>query len=152
MKDGGDKWLIKFIDLISLIHKSYTLLVSPRDMHMFFFMDFVIIQNSLILDIIQHVYLLSFNFLPYLVKFFTNGLRFQGALTQILKHTKEDFFSKIINILREASDILYDRIKEIPCLICPHKPEGSMVAMVRMCIETMRLVVLQHKHLKIKLN
>ena len=44
MKDGGDKWLIKFIDLISLIHKSYTLLVSPRDMHMFFFMDFVIIE------------------------------------------------------------------------------------------------------------
>ncbi|GMY39508.1 nicotianamine aminotransferase 1-like [Fagus crenata] len=56
----------------------------------------------------------------------------QGALTQILKHTKEDFFSKIINILREASDILYDRINEIPCLICPHKPEGSMVAMVKL--------------------
>jgi aspartate/methionine/tyrosine aminotransferase len=90
--------------------------------------------------------------LPYLVNFFTIGLRVQGALTQILKHTKEDFFSKIINILREASDILYDRINEIPCLICPHKPEGSMVAMVRTYIETMRLVVLQHKHLKIKLN
>ena len=43
MKDSGDKLHIEVIDLISLIYKSYTLLVSPRDMHMFFFMDFVII-------------------------------------------------------------------------------------------------------------
>ncbi|KAL0001989.1 hypothetical protein SO802_015770 [Lithocarpus litseifolius] len=56
----------------------------------------------------------------------------QGALTQILKHTKEDFYSKILTIIREAADILYDRIQEIPCLTCPHKPEGSMVAMVKL--------------------
>ncbi|GMY10171.1 nicotianamine aminotransferase 1-like [Fagus crenata] len=56
----------------------------------------------------------------------------QGALSQILKHTKEDFFSKILITLREAADILYDRIKEIPCLTCPHKPEGSMVALVKL--------------------
>jgi aspartate/methionine/tyrosine aminotransferase len=55
---------------------------------------------------------------------------FQGAITQILENTKEDFFSKIINIIREAADLCYDRIKEIPCITCPYKPEGSMYAMV----------------------
>lgn len=33
--------------------------------------------------------------------------------------------------MREAADLFYERIKEIPCLTCPQKPEGSMVAMVR---------------------
>jgi len=56
----------------------------------------------------------------------------QGALTQILEQTKEDFFSKILKIMREDADFLYERIKEIPCLTCPHKPEGSMVVMVKL--------------------
>jgi tyrosine aminotransferase len=34
--------------------------------------------------------------------------------------------------MREAVDLLYERIKEIPCLTCPHKPEGSMAVMVRL--------------------
>jgi tyrosine aminotransferase len=38
---------------------------------------------------------------------------------------------KTINLLKEASDICYDKIKEIPCITCPHKPEGSMAVMVR---------------------
>ncbi|GMY24788.1 probable aminotransferase TAT2 isoform X1 [Fagus crenata] len=54
----------------------------------------------------------------------------QGAIAQILENTKDDFFSKILNIIREAADICYDRIKEIPCLTCPYKPEGSMSVMV----------------------
>ncbi|OVA11520.1 Aminotransferase [Macleaya cordata] len=55
----------------------------------------------------------------------------QGAIPQILEKTKEDFFSKIVSILRQSAEILYDQIKEIDCIICPQKPEGSMFAMVK---------------------
>ncbi|KAH9792324.1 Aminotran 1 2 domain-containing protein [Citrus sinensis] len=53
----------------------------------------------------------------------------QGAVPQILEKTEEEFFSKITDILREAADICCDRLKEIPCITCPKKPEGSMFVM-----------------------
>ncbi|KAF3444080.1 hypothetical protein FNV43_RR13770 [Rhamnella rubrinervis] len=56
----------------------------------------------------------------------------QGAVPQILEKTSKDFFSNIINIMRETSEFLYDTIKAIPCLTCPHKPEGSMAVMVKL--------------------
>ncbi|KAK3040497.1 hypothetical protein RJ639_028782 [Escallonia herrerae] len=56
----------------------------------------------------------------------------QGAIPQILSKTKEDFFSKIVHILKEAADICYDGIKDIPCITCPSKPEGSMFVMVKL--------------------
>lgn len=56
----------------------------------------------------------------------------QGAVPQILEKTEEEFFSKITEILRETADICYDRLKEIPCITCPKKPEGSMFVMVRL--------------------
>nr|XP_023889622.1 tyrosine aminotransferase-like isoform X2 [Quercus suber] len=56
----------------------------------------------------------------------------QGAIPQILENTKEDFFSKIIYIIREAANLCYERIKEIPCITCPYKPEGSMYTMVKL--------------------
>ncbi|XVE66167.1 hypothetical protein DITRI_Ditri08aG0058600 [Diplodiscus trichospermus] len=56
----------------------------------------------------------------------------QGAIPQILQKTKAEFFSKIINICSQAADICYDRLKEIPCVTCPHKPEGSMFVMVKL--------------------
>ncbi|ESR60474.1 Aminotran 1 2 domain-containing protein [Citrus sinensis] len=56
----------------------------------------------------------------------------QGAVPQIFKNAKEGFFSKIIDILRDTADICYDRIKEIPCITCPRKPEGSMFVMVKL--------------------
>lgn len=56
----------------------------------------------------------------------------QGAVPQILEKTEEEFFSKITDILRETADICYDRLKEIPCITCPKKPEGSMFVMVRL--------------------
>ncbi|PSS16423.1 Tyrosine aminotransferase [Actinidia chinensis var. chinensis] len=56
----------------------------------------------------------------------------QGALPQILGKTGDDFFSKIVNILREVADICYDRIEEIPCITCPSKPEGSLFVMVKL--------------------
>lgn len=55
----------------------------------------------------------------------------QGAIPQILEKTKEDFFCKLIDTLRESAEICYDGVEEIPCISCPNKPEGSMVTMVR---------------------
>lgn len=56
----------------------------------------------------------------------------QGAVPQILEKTSKDFFAKIVNILRHDADICYEKLKEIPCLICPQKPEGSMFVMVKL--------------------
>ncbi|XP_022738209.1 tyrosine aminotransferase-like [Durio zibethinus] len=56
----------------------------------------------------------------------------QGAIPQILEKTKDDFFAKIINLCSQAADICYDRLKEIPCITCPYKPEGSMFIMVKL--------------------
>ncbi|KAF5732575.1 hypothetical protein HS088_TW17G00105 [Tripterygium wilfordii] len=56
----------------------------------------------------------------------------QGAIPQILENTKVDFFSKIIGLLREGADTCWDKIKEIPCITCPNKPEGSMFVMVKL--------------------
>ncbi|KAG5551966.1 hypothetical protein RHGRI_010154 [Rhododendron griersonianum] len=56
----------------------------------------------------------------------------QGAVTQILNNTTEDFFLKITNTLCKSANICYDRLKEIPCITCPHKAEGSMSTMVKL--------------------
>ncbi|KAK1353308.1 putative aminotransferase TAT2 [Heracleum sosnowskyi] len=56
----------------------------------------------------------------------------QGALARILGDTKEDFFQETINTLKITADICYSKIKEIPCIICPSKPEGSMFVMVKL--------------------
>ncbi|KAG5551962.1 hypothetical protein RHGRI_010153 [Rhododendron griersonianum] len=56
----------------------------------------------------------------------------QGAVPHILEKTKDDHFSKIVNILRETADICYSKIEEIPCITCPSKPEGSMFVMVKL--------------------
>lgn len=51
-------------------------------------------------------------------------------MPQILDQTDEVFFERTLNILKQNSDACYDWIKEMPCLYCPHKPEGSMAVMV----------------------
>lgn len=56
----------------------------------------------------------------------------QAALPDILGNTREDFFNKNINMLRQTAEICYNGIKEINCLTCSHKPEGSMFVMVKM--------------------
>lgn len=56
----------------------------------------------------------------------------QAAVPQILQQTDEVFFKKTLNILKQNSDACYDWIKEIPCLNCAHKPEGSMAVMVKL--------------------
>ncbi|KAL6340424.1 hypothetical protein AAG906_006085 [Vitis piasezkii] len=55
-----------------------------------------------------------------------------GAFPEILEKTKEDFFSNTIIILGECADIIHERIKDIPCITCPQKPEGSMFVMVKL--------------------
>ncbi|KAJ6371723.1 hypothetical protein OIU77_002108 [Salix suchowensis] len=63
----------------------------------------------------------------------TNPATFvQAAIPQIFEKTKDDFFSKTINIMREAADVFHEKTKEIPCVTCPHKPDGSMFAMVKL--------------------
>ncbi|KAM3301867.1 putative aminotransferase TAT2 [Capsicum chacoense] len=62
----------------------------------------------------------------------------QGAIPQILRKTKDVFFSKIVNMLREDADIVYDRIKDIPCITCPSKPEGSMFVMVKLHLNLLK--------------
>ncbi|RVW46783.1 Tyrosine aminotransferase [Vitis vinifera] len=54
----------------------------------------------------------------------------QGAVPQIIEKTTDDFYLKIISILRETADTCFDGIEDIPCLTCPHKPEGSMFVML----------------------
>jgi tyrosine aminotransferase len=55
----------------------------------------------------------------------------QGAIPHILKNTNDEFFSKIVKLLKETADICYYEIKEIKCITCPYKPEGSFFMMVR---------------------
>ncbi|KAI3818779.1 hypothetical protein L1987_12596 [Smallanthus sonchifolius] len=56
----------------------------------------------------------------------------QGAIPDILGKTKEDFFLKIINIIKEAANICYEGLADVPGVICPSKPEGSMFVMVKL--------------------
>ncbi|CAA0816215.1 Tyrosine aminotransferase [Striga hermonthica] len=56
----------------------------------------------------------------------------QGAIPHILENTPSEYHLKIINVLRESADICYNQIKEIPCMTCPSKPEGSMFVMVKL--------------------
>ncbi|KAJ0103560.1 hypothetical protein Patl1_04731 [Pistacia atlantica] len=56
----------------------------------------------------------------------------QAAVPRIIEQTDELFFQQTINILKNSSDICYEWIKEIPCISCPYKPEGSMAVMVKL--------------------
>lgn len=56
----------------------------------------------------------------------------QGAIIEVIEKTKEEFFLKILNLLREGAETWCSKIKEIPCFACPSKPEGAMFAMVKL--------------------
>ncbi|XP_034702768.1 tyrosine aminotransferase-like [Vitis riparia] len=56
----------------------------------------------------------------------------QGAVPQIIEKTTDDFFSRIIGLLRKTADICFDGLADIPCIACPHKPEGAMSVMVNL--------------------
>ncbi|XP_047256429.1 potassium transporter 4 isoform X1 [Capsicum annuum] len=57
-----------------------------------------------------------------------------GGRTQMMFHP-ETFPSQILLQLTEDADICYDRIKDIPCITCPNKPEESMFVMVKPSFE-----------------
>ncbi|XP_019432166.1 PREDICTED: probable aminotransferase TAT2 [Lupinus angustifolius] len=65
----------------------------------------------------------------------------QAAVPEILKRTKEEFYAENLNIMREGANIFYDRCKEIPCLKCPHKPEGAMSIMVQINISQLEGII-----------
>ncbi|CAH8359954.1 unnamed protein product [Eruca vesicaria subsp. sativa] len=54
----------------------------------------------------------------------------QFALPNILEKTKKDYFEKKNLTLSQNVDMTFDALKEIPCLVCPKKPESctSLVA------------------------
>ncbi|MED6146819.1 hypothetical protein PIB30_038220 [Stylosanthes scabra] len=60
-----------------------------------------------------------------------NNVWSQAAIPEILERTKDEFYSKNLDILRETANIFYEKVKEIPSLTCPHKPEGAMAVMVQ---------------------
>lgn len=60
-----------------------------------------------------------------------NFLVLQAAVPQIIANTEEIFFNKTIDNLRHTADICCTEIKDIPCIFCPYRPEGSMAMMVR---------------------
>ncbi|KAL8158529.1 hypothetical protein V2J09_000066 [Rumex salicifolius] len=56
----------------------------------------------------------------------------QGAIPQLLEKTKDDFFSRVIEILRKDVDICWEKIKEVPCITSSFKPQGGMFVMVKL--------------------
>ncbi|KAG8386356.1 hypothetical protein BUALT_Bualt03G0140300 [Buddleja alternifolia] len=62
----------------------------------------------------------------------------QAAVPAIFEQQEEVFFKKTINILKQTSDICYQKIKEIHCISCPSKPEGAMAFMVKLNILMMK--------------
>ncbi|XAR68312.1 hypothetical protein NMG60_11003395 [Bertholletia excelsa] len=62
----------------------------------------------------------------------------QAAVPRILQQTEEVFFKQTINLLKQTSDICCERVKDIPCITCPHKPEGSMAVMMKLNLSLLR--------------
>lgn len=62
----------------------------------------------------------------------------QAAVPRILQQTDEAFFTGTINTLKLSSDICYERIKDIPCITCPYKPEGSMALMAKLNLSLLK--------------
>lgn len=69
---------------------------------------------------------------------------FKGAIPQIIKNTNDDFLRHTISVLRQTADICYDKLKEIDCISCPSKPEGTMFVMVRRRLAFVRGPLLIH--------
>nr|AHN10104.1 aromatic amino acid aminotransferase 4 [Atropa belladonna] len=56
----------------------------------------------------------------------------QAAVPAIIEQTTETFYQKTISMLKHTSNLCYEKIKEIPWLICPCKPQGAMFLMVKL--------------------
>ncbi|KAL4580363.1 hypothetical protein LXL04_016554 [Taraxacum kok-saghyz] len=62
----------------------------------------------------------------------------QAAVPRILKETSDTFFTRTLDILRHSSDLCIKKIKDIPCLTCPTKPQGSMAMMVKLNVSLLK--------------
>ncbi|CAH9104476.1 unnamed protein product [Cuscuta epithymum] len=62
----------------------------------------------------------------------------QAAVPLIIQQTEELFFKKTVAMLKLTSDMCFDKIQEIPCLTCSHKPQGSMALMVKLNLSLLR--------------
>ncbi|CAK9162674.1 unnamed protein product [Ilex paraguariensis] len=62
----------------------------------------------------------------------------QAAVPRIIEETEEIFFKRTISLLKQTSDICCSRIKEIPCITCPHKPQGSLAVMVKLNLSLLK--------------
>ncbi|KAF3684245.1 Tyrosine aminotransferase, partial [Capsicum annuum] len=60
------------------------------------------------------------------------GTFIHAAVPKIIESTKEDFFRNTLKMLKKNSDICYEKIKDIPCINCPYKSQGSMFVMVKL--------------------
>uniref|UniRef100_A0A0E0MGA6 Aminotransferase class I/classII large domain-containing protein n=1 Tax=Oryza punctata TaxID=4537 RepID=A0A0E0MGA6_ORYPU len=56
----------------------------------------------------------------------------QGAIPQLIENTKEEIFEKIVDVLRQTTDICWEKVKGISCITCPSKPEGTMFVVVKL--------------------
>lgn len=55
----------------------------------------------------------------------------QAAVPSILQNTPIEFFEKSLLLLQEGANLCCKRIRSIPGLECPSKPQGAMFIMVR---------------------
>ncbi|KAI7752550.1 hypothetical protein M8C21_007482 [Ambrosia artemisiifolia] len=60
----------------------------------------------------------------------------QGALPYILTKTEDDFFSRILKLIKEAANVFNEGIKDLPGVTCPTRPEGATCVMVKLDISS----------------
>ncbi|GKC74796.1 tyrosine/nicotianamine aminotransferase, pyridoxal phosphate-dependent transferase, partial [Tanacetum coccineum] len=51
---------------------------------------------------------------------------YKGVASRIIENTPDSFFMNINKLLRDASYMLYKKLKEIPHVDCSHKPEVKL--------------------------
>ncbi|CAI9112402.1 OLC1v1012850C1 [Oldenlandia corymbosa var. corymbosa] len=56
----------------------------------------------------------------------------QAAVPEIIRQTNTDFFANTIKILRQTSNLCYEKLEEIPSISYSSKAEGSMALMVKL--------------------
>ncbi|PWA90890.1 tyrosine/nicotianamine aminotransferase, Pyridoxal phosphate-dependent transferase [Artemisia annua] len=54
------------------------------------------------------------------------------SIPQVLENTSGSFFLNMNKLLKDAEDLFFEGLKDIPLLTCPRKPEGSMFAMLNL--------------------
>ncbi|KAJ9551391.1 hypothetical protein OSB04_015436 [Centaurea solstitialis] len=62
----------------------------------------------------------------------------QAAVPQILKQTNDVFFARTLGILKHSADLCVEMIKDISCLTCPTKPQGSMAMMAKLNVSLLK--------------